>query len=682
MPKRNQCAPTWLKTFLHHRGGGVSVLAALSAVGVIGMASFAVDLNRGYETMVANQRVADMAALAAGVAYSAAKNETILQPTAQDLARVNGITTGTVVAQLVTDVPTPGAKAVQVTITVPMTVTLGRVLGIGAGYPVKTVATASLATQSTAGCIVGLANSGKAIETQGGASINAPACAVAGVGTVANNGNAISAKNIISGAGDIVNNYGTLAADLLRYAGSFTNPSWNNNVPGADKRVQQSSTVADPLADNLDLSSARSLIGNWRAPAALSNPTTPSGGAVWSFSGSPSLAVAGFRRGNSSNFTVPAGNYTIDSMDASGGVSVTFSAGSTVTVARGVAISGGATVVFGNGTYRINGGFTGRDVTFGDGELSIGQGTVSLGGTNRIGTGPVTINAPLSLGGGTTLAIGAGAHAFGGISVGGGSWLTMGDGSLDVAGGVSVGGGSTIIAGAGNVTISNPGDRAIFVDGGAYFFMGDGLFSANGSIVTGGGSRLVFGKTANHLINGDLSASGAVLFGAGRYTIKGGFANGTGGANNGTPSWPYTSPITNQTWGTSLEGVSVGDADMAGVNVSLILSGTVNLGGGAKTMLIAPGTTTNGGAIADILIDSLTSADTSWSAGATNVFSGAVHLPNSALTSSGGNSTNSSTRCFMLVAYRVTLTGGATAGSTCTGLGTGAGGSGTVDLIS
>lgn len=182
------------------------MLAALSAVCVIGMASFAVDLNRGYETMVANQRVADMAALAAGVAYSAAKNEAILQPTAQDLARVNGITTGTVVAQLVTDVPTPGAKAVQVTITVPMTVTLGRVLGIAASYPVKTTATASLATQSTAGCIVGLANSGNAIETQGGASINAPACAVAGVGTVANNGNAITAKNIISGAADIVNN--------------------------------------------------------------------------------------------------------------------------------------------------------------------------------------------------------------------------------------------------------------------------------------------------------------------------------------------------------------------------------------------------------------------------------------------------------------------------------------------
>ncbi|MEH3103193.1 MAG: hypothetical protein PGN12_04730 [Sphingomonas phyllosphaerae] len=655
------------------------MLAALSAVSLIGMASFAVDLNRGYETMVSNQRVADMAALAAAVAYGAAKNEAILQPTAQDLATVHGITNGTVVARLVTDVPTPGAKAVQVTITVPLNITLGRVLGLGASYPVSTIATASLATQSTAGCIVGLANSGNAIETQGGATINAAACAVAGVGTVANNGNGITAKNIISGAGDIVNNYGTLSADLLRYAGTFTNPSWNNNVPSADKRVKQSSTVTDPLADNLDLSSARSLIGTWRAPATLANPTTPGGGAAWSFSSTPSPAVVAFRKGGSSNFVVPAGNYTIDTLDIGGGISVTFNAGSTVTVARGVTIGGGSTVVFGDGTYRINGGFTSGSsgVTFGNGELSIGAGTVSFTGTNRVGNGPVTIVSPLTIGGGATLAIGAGAHAFGGISVGGGSWLTMGDGSLDVTGAVSVAGDSTIIAGAGDVTLSNPGANAIDLSGSGRFFMGDGLFSANGSVVTAGGSRLVFGKTANHLINGDLSIAGSVLFGAGRYTVKGSLVNGTGGT-----TWPYTSPINNKTWGNTLEGTSVADFDMAGVNVTFILSGTINLGGGAKTLLIAPATTTTNGAIADMLIDSLTSTDTKWSAGATSVFSGAVHLPNSALTSSGGNSTQSGVRCFMLVALRVTVTGGATSGSTCTGIGTGGGGSGTVDLIS
>jgi hypothetical protein len=168
-----------------------------------------------------------------------------------------------------------------------------------------------------------------------------------------------------------------------------------------------------------------------------------------------------------------------------------------------------------------------------------------------------------------------------------------------------------------------------------------------------------------------------VLFGAGRYTIKGGLTNGTGGN-----PWPYTSPINNQTWGNSLEGTDVSSYNMAGINVTFVLSGTINLSGAAKTIIVAPATTTSGGAIADILLDSLTSTDTNWAGGATSVFSGAVHLPNSALTSSGGNSSGSTARCFMLVAYRVTLTGGATAGSTCTGIGAGSGGSGTVDLIS
>lgn len=120
---------------------------------------------------------------------------------------------------------------------------------------------------------------------------------------------------------------------------------------------------------------------------------------------------------------------------------------------------------------------------------------------------------------------------------------------------------------------------------------------------------------------------------------------------------------------------------MAVVKVTFILTGTINLAGGAKTLLLAPATTTTDGVIADMLIDCLTSTETNWSAGATNVFSGAVHLPNSALTSSGGNSTQSGVRCFMLVAYLMTITGG-TAGSTCTGIAAGGAGSGTVDLIS
>ena len=664
---------------MRDRRAGVSILAALSVLGLTGMGGLAVDLNRGYEMRIVNQQVADMAALAAGVAYTGSQSADVLQPTAQDLAVAQGLRDATVAATLVSDVPTSGAKAVRVTVTTPLRISLARVLGAAASYPVAAVATASLPTQGTPACIIGLATSGNAIETQGGASINAPDCAVAGVGSVSNKGQAITAKALVSGSGSVINDYGTIVADQVRYAVDFTNPSWNTNVPAADKRVRQATSVTDPLANDATLGDARNLLGTYRTPRAPTNPVTPGGGAAWSFSSTPSAATADFREGQTSNFSVPAGRYTIDTLDIAGGIRVTFAPGSVVTVARGVTIGGGSTVTFGDGTYRINGGFSSGSsgVTFGNGELHIGQGNVSFAGTNRIGDGNVTIAAPLSLGGGATLAIGAGNHLFGGISVGGGSWLTLGNGALDVTGAITVGGDSSIIAGAGDVTLANPGGRAIDLSGSGCLFMGDGLFSANGDIVTAGGSRLVFGRTANHLVNGNLQIAGSVLFGAGRYTVKGGFTNGTGGT-----TWPYSSSITGQRWGDTLEGVSVSGYDMAGVGVTFILGGTVNLGGGAKTKLLAPASSTTGGGVADILIDSLTSVDTTWGAGSDNLFVGTVHLPNSAVTMSGGNSTQSGGRCFMLIALRVVVSGGAAAGSVCPGVnGSGGGGSTSVELI-
>ena len=665
--------------FLRH-DGSVSVVAALSLIGVIGMAGLAVDLNRGYERRIATQRVADMAALAAAVAYKADGSQAILRPTAVDLVTAHGIIDATIDVALLADTPEAGAKAVRVELTTPLPFSLSRILGAAATMPVKVSAMARLAGSASATpCILGLASSGNAVETQGGATINATDCSVVGAGSVNNGGSGITAKEIVSGAADIINNYGTLSADLLRYAGSFSNPSWNGNVPAADKRINQSTAISDPLANSMDLATARQLLGTFRTPRTIANPVTPACADIWTFGNSPSAGAAPFRQGNSAKFTVPAGNYCLSRITIDGGITVTFQAGSTVTVANGVSVGGGSTVNFGDNVWRINGGFNSGSsgVTFGNGEVSIGAGTVSFAGTNRIGAGPVSIAANITLSGGTSLAVGAGSHGFKGISVGGGSWMTLGDGDLDVAGQIRIDGDSTLIAGTGNYTLANAGSDAITLSGSGRFFMGDGLFSANGNIVTAGGSRLVFGKTANHLINGNLSIAGSVLFGAGRYTVSGGLTNGTGGT-----TWPYTSPITNQSWGQTLEGVSVSGYDMAGVNVSFILGGTINLAGGARTKLIAPTSSVEGAAIADILVDSLTSQATNWGAGSQNVFSGVVHLPNSAVTMSGGNNSLSAGQCFTLIAYRVTASGGANAGTACKSISDLVGGSGgDVELV-
>lgn len=654
--------------------GTVAVIGALSLVAVIGSAAFAVDLNRGYDQRIANQRAADMGALAAALAYKAANSEMVLAPTAQDVVLVNGIADATVTATLVNDVPTAGTKAVKVTVTTRMPFALGTAMGFHGAFDVGATAYASLNSAAQIGtpCILSLASSGTGISTSGGATINTPDCVVAAVSTVENGGTGITAKNIIAGTGSVINNYGTLSADLIRYGNSFTNPSWNTNVPSSDKIIKGTTDITDPLADNVDLANARELIGSFVAPRTLANPVTPAG-AEWTIGWTPSANVAGYRSGTSANYTIPAGNYTIGKLTIDGGLNVRFASGSNITVANGVSIGGGSTVVFGDVNLKVNGGFASGSsgVTLGNGTIEIGSGSISFNGTNSIGNGAVTINSTVNLGGGSSLSMGTGNHAFQSVALSGGGWMKLGDGDLDVGAGIAVGGGSTLAAGKGDYRLgkASSGD-AVNLSGSAVMLMGDGAFSANGNITTSGGSRLVFGKTTNHLINGNMTIAGSVLFGTSRYTIADNFTNGTGGT-----TWPYTSSVTGLTYGNTLEGVSVSGYDMAGVNVSFILSGTLNLGGGAKTKLVAAAIGTSGGAIADLLIESLTRSATSWGAGAQNIFVGAVHLPNSDVTMSGGSTTLSAGQCFMLIANRIAATGGAATGSACTSI-TGGGSSG------
>lgn len=667
--------------FVADRSATVAVIGALSMSCLIGIAAFAVDINRGLQQRVVNQRVADVAALAAAVAYNAHQTTDILAPTARDLARVNGLSDATIDAKLLTDVPTQGEKAVQVTVTTYVPLMLARGMGLSGSYPVASSATARLKAPDTlVACILGLADSGDAVSTSGGATIDAADCTVAGVGNVANGGNRIAGKNIVSGAGSIVNQHGTIAADAIRYAVDFVNPSWNNNVPTADKRTKATTAVTDPLKDNPEITAARALLGSYDAPANIPNPKTPPG-EDWVFDNSPAPNVAGFRR-PTGEYVVPPGNYAIGAMKVEGGNNVTFSDRSTITIARGVTIRGGSPVNFGNNDIKINGGFDGgNSVTFGNGPLAIGAGRFALSGTNRIGDGTVSIAADLALSGGTTLTIGKGTHSFRSITIGGGSWLWAGAGNADVVAGIDIGGDSTLAFGDGNYRFGRASNgRSIALSGSGVMIMGDGAFSAAGSIASEGGSRLVFGRTTNHLINGELVAKGAVLFGAGRYTIAGDLTNGTGGTK-----WPYDSKVTGQTYGAQLEGVATNDVDMAGVNVTFVVSGTLNLGGGARTKLLASPNGTTVGTIASLLIDSATSTATSWGGGSDSIFSGAVHLPNSDVTMSGGNSTQSAGQCFMLIANRITASGGSTSGSTCAGLpgggGSGSGGSSKVELI-
>src|SRR3546814_1216677 len=154
--------------------------------------------------------------------------------------------------------------------------------------------------------------------------------------------------------------------------------------------------------------------------------------------------------------------------------------------------------------------------------------------------------------------------------------MTVGAGDVDIDGAIDLAGGSTLTFGDGNVAIGTGSgstkDKSIFMSGTSTLSFGDGTFSAEGSITTQGGSKITFGKTSNHYINGNLDIKGAAKLGTGRYTVNGDFTDGPGGT-----TWPT---------GTMLGGKDVGGYDVAGINVTLVISGKLDLGGGAKVYQI------------------------------------------------------------------------------------------------
>ncbi|MEO5707031.1 MAG: pilus assembly protein TadG-related protein, partial [Alteraurantiacibacter sp.] len=652
-----------------------------------GATGLTVDVSRGYQQKVSNQRAADLAALAAATAYNVNTASSVLQPTAADVVLANGIGGATVTATLVSNYPVTGSTSVKVTVTRAVPFYLSSVVGLSGSYNVNAAAYAQLGSSTTtsAPCYLALSTGSSAITVSGGATITASTCSVAAVGGIHQGGTGISAKDVIAGGGAVVLDYGSLSVTgNLYYGTNFTFPNWNTAVPAAANRKHQATSLVDPWAGNTDRTSAVALIGTYTAVPALTAPTTSGGGAWTLASGSASTpgATTTYNSGTKT-FTVTAAspcNYNITSISISGDVKLAFPNGCNITIHNGVNSSGSTSINFGNSNVYINGNVTSSSsgMTFGDGVLWIGSGTHTFTGPNTKGAGDVTMAGNVTVGGGSSFSFGAGAHRFGSLTIGGGTNVKMGAGAFQASTGVSISGDSILALGAGDVLLgkNTSTNNAIYLSGSARFLMGDGTFSANGNINTSGGSRIIFGATTNHLINGNMTIAGSALFGAGRYTINGNFVNGTGGT-----TWPYTSAYTGLTYG-SASGFS--GYDMAGTDVTFVLSGSLNLGGGALTHLEAPATTTSGGGIAELLFTSQTTSATTWGAGSSNKFGGAVHIPNSALTMSGGNGTVGGTSCFSLIASTITISGGAQTASACTAMSgafSGGGGSGTVRLV-
>lgn len=583
-------------------------MAAAALPAMIGIAAFSIELGQGYQAKIGYQGIADVAALAAANAYSTTKSDTTLTATALNVANMNGVTSANVTVTHLTNYSATVSDAVQVVLTKTVPVYFARIFKSQASYTVSVVSIASLATASTPACVIALSTSSTGVSLSGGTKLTAPQCAIASNAAISvTGGSTISAKATTSSTSVSVDGGSSITADPVTY-GSSISVAAGSSITGT--QTHKSNSTADPLAGNTALAAAQSLLGTYTAPT---TPTVPTGADMSPGYYPTTMTFQGYTGTLSgSTWTFPAGTYNFRNLNT-GSLTVNIQGPSTVTVSGSLTIGGGGKLI--------------------------------------VGDGPVSINAPVTLSGGTSMSLGAGRHYLGAVTVGGGSSVTLGAGDLDVNGAINIsGGGSTMTIGAGNYAIghdtSSPAN-AIVLSGGSVLTFGNGTFSANGAITTSGGSSITFGQTANHLINGNLSLNGSSTFGAGTYTINGGFTNNTGGT-------------------------------MTGSNVTFILTGTLNVSGGTSVNLSAPtGTSTWG--ITDVLFATQSTSATTMGGGTQDIFSGAVYAPNSAFSMSGGASATGT--CFMIIAKSVTLASGPSAATMCASLANSGATASTVNLV-
>jgi Flp pilus assembly protein TadG len=656
-----------LKRLFTAESGSIMVLAAFALTAVMGMSGLAVEVGNGYYAKVRNQRVADMAALGAAMAYQSTSSVSQSTQVARDIVAANGLPGNAAAVTLPISVGSISAVKVQITSVVP--IRLATMITKAASYSVSATAVASIGGNATLGCVMALdktATNGVLID--GASGLDATGCAV------------------LSNAAVTLNGSGTLKASSIVSGGNITKPQWSGTIVGT-QQPNTANAAVDPLANNSALAAAFAQLGQVVGPTAPVMPGGPAfsgSGTDWTFQSSASAFNAlpnsdptkKYCALAASQYTCSAGTYAINNLAIPGNMKVTFQGPSQITV-YGTVSDGGAGLSFVGGTnasISFKNGYSSNSsgVSFGNMDVYFG-GNVTLNGTSSIGNGTVTVQGSFSTGGSSTVTIGAGAHAFGSV-YNGGNQLTLGAGNLIVAGAITTnggstttigagsfvvgkdnsgysindsgtapitfgdgnfsgtgglylsGGGSNVTFGAGNITLGTSNSNgAIFVGGSANLIMGAGDLNANGAISSYGGSNVVFGA-GNHYINGTVNLASQATLGAGRYTINGNFLKSS---------------------------YSTGTAN----GVTIIASGYFQTDGSASMTLTAPTADNSGnGAMGGIAFASKTTLPSTISGSSANTLGGIFYIPNSDLTVSGAGSVAGSV-CYALIVKTIDITG-------------------------
>jgi Flp pilus assembly protein TadG len=629
-----------LRALFARRDGSVSIVSAISLPILIAMTGMVAEYGNGLLHKVEDQRVADAAAFAAATSFNANSGNS-LTSVVDSVASLNGIPTSDISATLTTSPSGDGNQAILVSVSTQSPLLLSRVLGNTQANLTVTATSYAEMKGGSPGCIIALSQSGSGVTLSGGTSVSAPACAVA-------SDNAVSVP-----CGTSI----TTVAVNYDSASAPSEPCTGIQAPSGKTLQIKKSTTADPLAGNSEVAAATARLTTVTSLTSPNAPTVPAEAAInFGFSSAPPLpsgCTTSSSIGSNNTWTVTCtgtGPFDFGALSLGGGVTLNFNTGGSASAVYNFASinDSGTAMNFGPGTYNIAGGVQtggGSSTTFAGGKFNIGAGTFSCNGSS----GYSICNT------GTTLTFG-GPSSFvlqGGIYNSGGETMTLGAGtsnSFDI--GKANDGNSYAAGGGANTTFADA------TGGGDVFEM-----AGNVNVSSGGGSCLVVSAAAQHDIDGFFSSAGGTALGAGVYTIDGYFALGAGGGGD-----------------VSCNGSSIG---VTGTDVTLVLGGATTPSSGtcqglafcmaagySNVTLIAP----TAGATANLAVVGPQSGSegATLAEGASGAdFSGAFYFPTAPISMSGGSSLGSfgSSQCLMLIGSQVTLTGGATLASSCSGLG-------------
>ncbi len=609
------------------RRASVSIITAVSMMALLGMADLATEYGYLLVLQVRAQRVADLAAYAGALDYSASATTTAMQNAASGIATLNGGSTAT--ASLTTSPRNNGNSAVKAVVTFPY-----KALFNGKTFTPMATSYVELADAAPP-CVIALNGAGAGIALSGGTRLSTSGCAAA------------------SNASESVPCGTYLYSDVVDW--DSTAPT--NGCQGIQPVTKSSASIrqvltADPLAGSPAVTDATARLAS---VASLSAPAAPaaSGGANLNFdyrqnasipTGNACTATHAAYTGSWTVTCPSGGTYAFGSISVSGGITANFDTGSTsstYTVSGPVTVSGG-TLGFGSGTFNLAGGLmtsSGSVTSFGSGTFSIGRlsAACSDGGLYSICN-----TASLSFGGPATMVLQAGLYNGGGstLSVGASSTLNsyrFGNGSTGLA--MSVGGGST----------TTLGDAT------------SGLFQLVGGISAGGGACIVLPATGQHDIYGSIKTAGGLVMGAGVYTITGYFDIGGSGGGDWTCNQQQVGVSAANT--TLVIGAAQTPSDSCSGQALCVAAGF------GHVVVTAPSTGTDAN-LAVIGPTNGITAGASFTEGATStIMSGAFYFPQGPLSLGGAASVSSGGNCLELIASQVALSGGSAAATICPNLG-------------